>query len=170
MVVGDASPLIVLAKTDRLELLRALYGQVLVGPRVREEVVERGMSPDPTGTRRVAEAMTAGWIREVEPGAAERELIHQLVEETRLGGGEAEALCLASHRKLLVIVDDKAARIVADRMGLQYLGTVGVILEAYVRRHLDREALEEVVRDLTGVLWLSPEVVAAVLTRAKELR
>lgn len=170
MVVVDASPLIVLSKTDRLGVLKATYRDAWIGPRVRQEVVESGALVDPVGSRRVAEAITAAWIQELEPSTRETRRARVLSAESRLGRGEAETLALAASRKATAIVDDKAARIVAERLGLRYLGTLGVLLEACAAGHLEVEGLEKAVRDVAEILWLSPAVVAEVLTKAKELR
>jgi uncharacterized protein len=170
LVVTNASPLIALARTDHLALLRAVYDSVLVGPRVREEVVEAGIATDPIGSRRVADGINSGWIREAETTADERARTSELLKQTRLGKGEAETLAIAEARKLTAIVDDKEARMTAERLGLRYLGTVGVVLEAFAHGHIEREGLETVVRDLTTVLWLSPEVVAEALRQARERR
>jgi predicted nucleic acid-binding protein len=89
---------------------------------------------------------------------------------SRLDDGEAEALALASRRKLLLVVDDKEARHVAEALGIAYIGTAGVLLEAYLRQHLTLAGLEDVLTDLTKVLWLSPTVVAAVLKKAREAK
>lgn len=170
MVVVDASPLIVLSKIDRLALLKAVYREAWITPRVRQEVVERGLPVDPVGSRRVAEAITAGWIHEAELSAAEKRQARALVAESRLGGGETETLALARSRNATVIVDDKAARMVAERLDPRYLGTLGFLLESSARGHLAADGLEEAIRDLTQVLWLSPAVVAEVLTKARETR
>jgi uncharacterized protein len=94
----------------------------------------------------------------------------RLLRTTRLDDGEAEALALASRRKLLLVADDKEARHVAEALGIAYIGTAGVLLEAYLRRHLTLAGLEDVLTDLTKVLWLSPTVVAAVLKKAREAK
>ena len=40
MIVADASVLIALAKMRRLDLLRGVYGDVLIGPVVKAETVD----------------------------------------------------------------------------------------------------------------------------------
>jgi len=42
VVIADASVLITLAKTRRIGLLKTLYGEVIIGPIVRAEVIDRG--------------------------------------------------------------------------------------------------------------------------------
>ena len=43
IVVADASPLIALARVGRVELLRSVFGQLLVPDAVWREVVEAGV-------------------------------------------------------------------------------------------------------------------------------
>jgi predicted nucleic acid-binding protein len=56
-VVFDASPLIALARLERLELLREMFGDVVVPSAVWREVVAAGL--DKAGAGQVA---TAEWI------------------------------------------------------------------------------------------------------------
>jgi predicted nucleic acid-binding protein len=70
----------------------------------------------------------------------------------------------------LLVADDKEARHVAEAFCIAYVGTAGVLLEAYLRRRLTLAGLEDVLTDLTKVLWLSPTVVAAVLKKAREAK
>lgn len=167
-IVVDASVLIVLAKIRRLHLIRTVYRQVIIGPVVHREVVVEGNRVHARGVEQVEQALADGWLRVVRPSTAERTLSQRLLRTTRLDAGEAEALALARRRKLLAILDDKEARHTAVALGVAYLGTAGVLLEAYQRRHLTLAELEDAVQDLTTVLWLSPVVVAAILKRARE--
>jgi uncharacterized protein len=47
-----------------------------------------------------------------------------------LGAGEAEAMALAAQRRCRVILDDHQARSAATRIGVEVIGTVGVLLLA----------------------------------------
>ncbi|HEX2094542.1 MAG TPA: DUF3368 domain-containing protein [Longimicrobiaceae bacterium] len=47
-----------------------------------------------------------------------------------LGPGEAEAIALAAERQCRVILDDHQARSAAARLGLEVIGTVGILLRA----------------------------------------
>ena len=67
----------------------------------------------------------------------------------------------------MLVVDDKEARHVAEALEVSYMGTAGVILESYLRHHLNMAELEDTMEDLTKVLWLSPSVVAAILKKAR---
>lgn len=170
MIIADASVLIALAKTARLALLRELYGEVAVGPRVKKEVIEGGREIQAAEVTVVEAAFEGRWMREVAPSSSERRLSRRILKGSRLHEGEAEAIALASSRKLMVLLDDKEARIVAQAMAVEYMGTAGVLLEAFLRRALDFGGLEAAIEDLTRVIWLSPDVVAEILRRAREAR
>ncbi|MEK6322881.1 MAG: DUF3368 domain-containing protein [Acidobacteriota bacterium] len=44
--------------------------------------------------------------------------------------GEAEAIALASERGWRVVLDDRQARVIARSLGIQMIGTVGILLRA----------------------------------------
>ena len=169
-VVVDASVLIVLAKLRCIHLLRTIYGTILLGPVVHHEVVIQGQRLHARGVEQVEQALEESWLQVVRPTTGEQKLTVRLLRTTRLDDGEAEALALASRRNLLLVADDQEARHVAEALGIAYIGTAGVLLEAYLRRRLTLAGLEDVLTDLTKVLWLSPTVVAAVLKKAREAK
>jgi predicted nucleic acid-binding protein len=171
MIIADATVLIALAKTARVGLLRELYGQVAVGPRVKKEVIEGGREIQAAEVTFIEAAFKARWMREVAPSSSEKRLSQGIFKGSRLHEGEAEAIALAASRKMMVLLDDKEARIVAEAMAVQYMGTAGVLLlEAFLRQVLDYGGLEAAVEDLSRVIWLSPDVVAEILRRARETR
>ena len=96
--------------------------------------------------------------------------MRQLLNTTRLGAGEAESITLARSRSLPVVLDDKEARTIADAFGVTYLGTAGILLAGFVGGAFGYEELEEAVRDLGTVLWLSPDVATEILRRAREVK
>ena len=143
--VSNSSPLIALAQIDQLDLLRRLFGAVLVPPAVVAEVA-------PT-----LRALPS-WIEiHALTGAAPADL-----NRRGLGPGEREALALSLEMKpSLVILDDLPARRIANALGLPLIGTLGVLLAAKeaglvesIRPHLDKLAAhrffvsDDVYRDL----------------------
>lgn len=138
VVVADASPLILLAAVGRLDLLRSLYGRVVVPPAVWREVVLDGR-----GRPGCLEVRDAAWIDVAalrDPERAER-------KAAELGPGEAEAFGLYEELGAeLVLVDDLRARSYAMRNGIAILGTAGVLLGAKRFGFLGevREALDAV--------------------------
>jgi len=170
LIVSDASVLIALAKMQRLQLLQEVYRQVGIGPVVKAEVVDRGKAIAAPGVEQIEKALADGWIEVLRLSAKERQLKQRVLKTTRLDEGEGESLALAHSRKIMVIVDDREVRAVAAAMGLEFIGTAGVLLEAFLTRDLTLEELEEAVEDLSNVIWLSPTVVAEILRRAREAR
>ena len=75
MIVADASPLIVLAKLQRLGLLNDLYGEVLIGPVVKAETIDTGQAVRAQGVEQLEAALAAGWLQTVHVTAQERDLM-----------------------------------------------------------------------------------------------
>ncbi|MDE0004077.1 MAG: hypothetical protein OXQ29_15415 [Rhodospirillaceae bacterium] len=170
MIVADASPLIVFAKIGRLRLLKELYDEVLIGPVVKEEIIDAGKVVRAMGVEQLESAMEDGWLQAVRLTGEEQYLMRRLSDRSRLDHGESESIAIASVRGLQLIVDDKEARSMAAAAGIEHIGSVGALLEAYLREQLDLEELEVTVQDITRILWLSPSVVAEVLRIAREAK
>jgi predicted nucleic acid-binding protein len=166
--VLDASVLIALAKIRRVTLLKDLYGRVLVGPVVKKEVVDEGKRVAAEGVQHVEQALQDGWLVIGTIGRSERDLMERLSKTTTLHQGEIEAISIARQHGMTLVVDDKEARSVACTFGIRYLGTAGVLLLAFMQKHLSLGEFEDAIGDLTRVLWLSPTVVAAILKVARE--
>ena len=122
IVVSDASPLISLAVTGHLELLKNLYGQVLIPEAVYQELTDS--DPGLPGT---IEVQTLEWI--VSHPVTNVIVVRALQGE--LDHGEAEAIALAVEVQAeLVLIDERRARAVATRLGLNVVGVLGVLVEA----------------------------------------
>lgn len=120
IVVSDSSALITLASAGELDLLRALFGEVLIPERVWDEVVQG----DRAGTEAV---ISAEWIRTVPvPDTA---FLMALNADVDPGEAEAIALALAVQADILLL-DERQARNLAISMGFPVVGVVGVLLRA----------------------------------------
>jgi predicted nucleic acid-binding protein len=126
--VSNTSPLIYLHRLRRLELLPLSFGKVIVPTQVDQELAlgrERG--------RDVPDLRAQPWI-EIRSVA----LKHDYPE---LGPGESGALDLArALPDAIVILDDGAARVWAARLGIRFVGTVGILIAAKRHGHIDRVA------------------------------
>lgn len=120
-VIADASPLIGLAAAKRFDLLRRLFGRVVVTRAVLEEVMAGGPRP---GARELAEALRDGWVR----GAPTPSETWRFAE---LGTGEASTIALAlRHPGALVLMDDVPGRERAASEGIETLDSAGVLQRA----------------------------------------
>ena len=92
------------------------------------------------------------------------------MDTTRLHQGEAESLVVANSREMTLLVDDKEARTIARAMNVRFTGTIGLILEAYSEGYMEYNEFEQSVRELSAIMWLSPDVIVNILTRIGEVR
>ncbi len=117
--IVDASPLILLGKIGRLDLLRVGGPEVVVPGTVLDEVGRHG-----TDEAEFQEIVLASWIR-VAPSAR----IPAAVQAWDLGAGESAVLALAlDDRDCEVILDDRDAKRCAQTLGISARGTLGLVL------------------------------------------
>jgi uncharacterized protein len=120
IVISDSSSLIAIAAVGHLELLRTLYGEVVVPTAVWNEVT----APNRPGAR---DLVNTEWIRAVP--VSNRTVIGQL--STPVGQGEAEAIALAMELGAdVLLIDERRARKLALGLGLPVTGVLGVLLES----------------------------------------
>lgn len=114
VVVSNSSPLIALARIQRLDLLPAIFESVLIPPAVAGEITP-SIPVLPT------------WLRI----QASNVLPPASLLRRRLGDGEWEALALAIELKAdWIILDDLPARRSAEATGLNVIGTLGTLVTA----------------------------------------
>jgi len=113
-----------MSKLGILQLLRQVYGDVLMPPAVWREIVDSDCHPESDDVRAAADA---GWLQ-VRPCPSP--LIASPENEPGLDQGEAEAISLAKETGSKLIIDERMGREVARRFGVPVVGTVGVFLEA----------------------------------------
>ena len=121
-VVSNTSPLLNLALIGELSLLQGLFDRIVVPHAVRSELEGRlfraGIS---------APFPMPPWI-EARP-VANRPLVDSLSLE--LDAGEAEAIALAVEMPAnLIHLDERLARRVGARLGLRFVGVLGLLVEA----------------------------------------
>ncbi len=118
--VLNASPIITLAKVDRLDLLVGLVPEVCIPPAVATEVTA-GPVNDP-GRR----ALESGWGNRLAKSGIRPEILGW-----SLGAGETEVLSVALEKPgWTAVVDDATARACARAVGVPVIGTLGVVLRA----------------------------------------
>jgi predicted nucleic acid-binding protein len=120
IVVSDTSPILSLALIGRLELLRDLYGTIMIPEAVRSEII----ATDQSGAREVGHA---AWLvtRSIDPDV----VLKLLLREVDRGEAEAIGLALQSNADVLLI-DERKARHLAAYLGLGVVGLLDVLQEA----------------------------------------
>ena len=156
MIVADTGPLIALARIQRLSLLQALYGDVLVPMAVQRELQ---LGTPRSGAQVLTQARGEGWLRvQAVTDTTKLALLNRLLD-----AGEAEAIVLAEQVTCqFLLIDDGHGRTVAQQRGVAVVGVAGVLLAAQ-RRGLITE-LSPVLAELVTIGYrLSPQLVAEVL-------
>jgi predicted nucleic acid-binding protein len=169
MIIADSSPLIIITKISKLGLLHKLYKNVLIPEAVFNEVVIEGKRLHKAGTEEIDNAIQAGWIKTAALNDEQSEKAEKYRIIGHIGKGEAEAISLAVSYQLPIIIDDKNARELADKLGLEFQGTAAVLLEAYILKLIVKKEFIESLRELGKVMWLAPEVMAELLRLAEEV-
>lgn len=160
IVVSNTSPIINLARIDRLPLLRDLFGELHIPSAVRDEI----MAGD--GARPGANDIAAGeWVRVQQ--IRDKSEVHVL--QTQLDDGEAEAIVLAqTMRADLLLIDERAGWRIARRRGLRVTGLIGVLIDAKEAGRIDR--VRPIVDDLVNVagFWIAPSFYRQIMEIAQE--
>ena len=104
IVLSNATPLINLSAIGYLDLLRTLFGTLIIPEAVYQEVVVDGQ-----GRPGATEVGNASWI--MRQSVTDQRAVQQLMNGTRLKRGESEVIILATERQPdYLILDDLAAR------------------------------------------------------------
>ena len=168
-IVTNTSPVIVLTRIGRLQMLKELYGTVLMSPSVKVECIDRGKEAGARDVLEIEKGIGEGWIQLVNLDKGEVREARRLVDEARIGPGEAETLALAKSRSVLAVLDDKEARAIAKSWSLQHTGTVMLFYEAFVKGLIGYDELVEDLAKVTRIMWISTDVITEIIRRAKEV-
>jgi len=110
-IISDTSCFIILSKIGELDLLHKVYGQIVTTIEIASEYGE--ILPE--------------WV-EI---ATVTDKYRQQLLEMQIDKGESSAIALALEiPDSTLILDDYKARKIAERLGIPYTGTIGVIIKA----------------------------------------
>jgi len=122
IIVSDTSPINNLAAINQLNLLRQLYGTVVI-----PEAVYRELTQPDFPVAGATEVQTFDWIQTRQ--VTNRLLVEALQNELDMGEAEAIALALELEAEQ-VLIDERFGRMVAARLNLRYTGILGILVEA----------------------------------------
>lgn len=153
-LVVNASPLIFLGNAGRLDLLRATGASRIIVPQaVFDEVT--ATRHDDHAARALEES---DWIERVAS-------IHMppTITEWDLGAGESAVIAVAlGITGARPVIDDQAGRRCALALGLDVMGTIGVVIGAYRQGQIENP--RRVLLDLRAAgMWLSDGVIEGAL-------
>ena len=121
-IVSNSSPLMALSVIGKLNLLQHKFGEILIPEAVWQETVIDGKYKKGTD-----DIQRADWIYVV---PIQNEPLAKALQKD-VDYGESEAIVLAIECEAdLLLVDDKFARALAVNLGLEIMGTVGILIWA----------------------------------------
>jgi len=152
VVVSDTSPLHYLVECEVIEILPALFQEVLIPPTVHRELQHEKTPPR---VRTWAQELPV-WVKIQTPTVVDDSL--------NVDQGEKEAICLAREVKAAaILMDDRKGRAEAVRCGLRVAGTIGLLEAAASRGLVD---FATVVQRLRGTnARLDEDLIQAALAR-----
>ena len=160
-VVSNSTALIFLAKINKLNLLRDIFGKIIIPEEVYFEVAVKGCGRPGSEEIRLA---IKDWIIVKKVRNKELKKLLSLI----LDEGEAACIALALEIKAdYVILDDLMARKIAGSLELNIIGTIGIILLAKKLKLIDNP--KSIILSLRRAgFWLSENLLKKVLELAED--
>jgi predicted nucleic acid-binding protein len=138
VVVADTTPLNYLIQIGQVELLRDLFGKVMIPEAVLAELHHPK-----------APSAVANWLLRL-PEWLTVEKVERLDQTIQLGHGENEAISLAVERHILIVLmDERRGRSAAETRGLLPIGTLNILDLADERGLADGVAMLEALKQTT---------------------
>jgi predicted nucleic acid-binding protein len=154
MIVSDTSPLCYLLLIDYIDILPELYESVLIPQAVANELSDRN-----------APELIQNWIAKP-PTWLQIKSINPQSETTlqKLDLGEQESILLAEQYKInLLLIDERAARRVAQQRNLNVVGLLGVLGSAASKELIDFPSA--IARLQRTTFYASPRLIDALLEK-----
>lgn len=164
IVVSDSTPLITLMKVARLQILKELFGEIIV-----PEAVHKELTSNVRFSEGAQQINSSDFIRVI--SVEDRKSVSLLQRAAGLDLGESELIIYAENNKAdLLLVDEASGRRVARSMGIEIMGSVGVLVSAFregilsedeasdafqrireVRRHISERLIEDALNIIHGI-------------------
>ncbi len=158
IVVADTSPLCYLVLIGHIDLLPRLFGRVIVPRAVWEELKAQG-----------APSMVQTWTSQPPAWLDIQALLSNSDESlNQLHPGERETILLAEQLGAnLVVLDEKAARLIAIQRGLNITGLLGILVEFATKGWID---LPDAIDRLQKTTFrASPRLLKSILDKFSEI-
>lgn len=122
IIIADNSPISVLLSIDCVFILPQLFGKIYVTPQVVQE-----MKNYTTYAEATAQLLQEPWIEVIAP--QDNDFVIALQKTLDLG--EASSIALAKELQAdLLLIDERKGRNVAQNLGINITGAIGVLLRA----------------------------------------
>lgn len=157
MTVADTGILIWLARYNKLNLLKDLYGKIDIPAKVFEEAVTAGKLNGYPDAEIIESAVINEEIIVKNTGVSQKVDEMEKVFNCKLGMGEREAITLALKTGSLLLINDEEASTVAELLGVKTKGVLFVLLRSVKLGLLKKnESLVIFEQMLEDGFWLAP--------------
>jgi predicted nucleic acid-binding protein len=160
MIILDNTVLTSFAYIDRLDIPHKLFGDVCLP----ESVYYEGVLKAKTSKRveRIRRSVEVGLIKVIKPEKNDIEFAEGL--QRTLGIGERYTIAIGISKKCLIATDDLKPRRIAKELGLDIIGTLGILRLAYKKVLIDKEELRKLVKMLHDILYFTDDLEKWVLS------
>lgn len=126
-VVLDTSCVIILSQIEKMDILRTLFSEIFVPEAVFTEFMVKASNTE--DERR---------FKKIIKTAKVKDYFAVMTLQADLGKGESECIVLAKEMNAdFVVLDDKDARKIAEFLGLNVIGTLGMLVMAYKKGKIE---------------------------------
>lgn len=168
MWVFDATPLIYLAKVDRLALVRRLGVSCVLPGRVYEEVVTAGIDAGYPDAHRIERSVEDGQFDVVVVETTP--LMTRLRTNDSLSEADVAVLVYADTHDGVAVMDETYGRDVAAAEGITTRGTAYLVLKLATRGEIDVDEARSVIDAMIDEGWYcAPGVYAKLVQRLESL-
>jgi len=151
--VFDATPLIYLAKAERLDVIETLDEPRLVPTTVHHEVVTAGVERGYDDARRIERAVEDGLINVVAVDADDSPVATRLRRHPGLSNADVAVLTCADARDGVAVMDESAGRSAAEVEDIETRGTAYLVLSAVKRGAMAPEQGRETIDAMVDAGW-----------------
>ncbi len=157
-MISNASPIIFLAKTNQLSLLKQLFNKIYIPASVKEEI----LTEEKAGFMVINSAIKEDWIKVIESKKG-------IELGFALGKGEQDAINLAMERKEPLIIDDAVGVKIAKSFNIDIYRTTTLILMAVKKKILTKKEAINLINKLLDVgYYIAPKHYAALIEKLND--
>lgn len=150
-VVANTSSLIFIAKLDIFNLAKNLFSRILAPKQVINEILEKDNPETLIIKRELKKFLKESGVKKI--------------RNFSLGEGEKAAISLCLERKIKIFLsDDKKARNFARSLGLDTLGTIGILLWNLEHEKITKDELLKILNKLIdNGFYISPKLYVEIM-------
>ena len=169
--VLDATPLIYLAKAERLDVIETLDEPRIVPETVHHEVVTAGVERGYDDARRIERAVEAGLLGIVTVDLDDSPVADRLKRHPGLTDADVAVLACADARDTIAVMDESAGRSAAEVEDIETRGSAYVVLSAVQRGMLTPKRGRETIDAMIDAGWyVAPDLYTTLVRKLESFK